>query len=112
MIGEDVYCTADWDHVQRGEPLTYFDAAYKIARTLAVATVRKDAAGEFDLQLLREQVDGLVALAVRIGEIMTKARTVRSSGEQIEKLADEIKQGMDSRLGAMAAMLRRGPDAE
>ncbi|HVC93209.1 MAG TPA: hypothetical protein VND64_05930 [Pirellulales bacterium] len=112
MAGEDVFCTVDWDRVQRGEPLTYLDAAYKIARTLAVATVRKDAAGEFDLQLLQEQVDGLVVLTGRIGEIMTKAKTVRSSGEQIEKLADEMRQGMDSRLAAIVAMLRRGPDAD
>lgn len=112
MAGEDVFCTVDWDRVQRGEPLTYLDAAYKIARTLAVATVRKDAAGEFDLQFLQEQVDGVVVLTGRIGEIMTKAKTVRSSGEQIEKPADEMKQGMDSRLAAIVAMLRRGGQAE
>ena len=104
-IGEDFYCTVDKEHLVTGVPLMFFDAAYQVARALAVASARKEAEDSLDMQKLKDHVDALISVSERLSEVTTKARTVKSSGDAIEKAAESLKKELDTRLSAMQAML-------
>jgi|LSQX01.3.fsa_nt_gb uncharacterized protein YfcZ (UPF0381/DUF406 family) len=106
-IGEDFYCTVDKDDLNAGRPLICFDAAYRIARALVVAAVRKEAAGDLDLQTIEDHLDALAAWSDRIADMATKARTVQNSGKLIEQCAVELKQDFDERVTAILQLLRR-----
>lgn len=105
-VGEDFYCTVDRDELAAGRPLTYFDAAYKIARAMVVAAARKECAAEVDLKFVEEQVDSLAAWSDRIEDMSTKARTIQKSGKLIEDCATEMKAEFDKRLKDIQRALR------
>lgn len=106
-IGEDYFCTVDRNDLRIGNPLTYFDAAYKIARAMVVASARKDSADEVDLQFIEEQIDSLAAWTDRIADMATKARTIQKSGRLIEECATELKEELDRRVNDIQLALRR-----
>ena len=110
-IGDDFYCTVDKDDLAAGKPLLFFDSAYKIARALAVAAARREAAGGLDLQAIEQHVQELLGWVARIGEMATKARTIQTSGKFIEEHATELKQDLDRRLNGVLEMLRNGQEA-
>jgi len=97
-IGEDFYVTVDKDELAAGRPLVYLTAAYQIARALAVTTTRKQAAGQINLQQIRDQVDALGTWSDRIAEWVGKARTIQGHGQFFEKQANELKADLDLRL--------------
>lgn len=107
-IGDDFYCTVDKDDLANGKPLLFFDAAYKIARALAIAAARREAAGGLDLEAIERDVEELLAWTERLGEMATKARTIQSSGKFIEEHANELKADLAQRLNSVQEMLRRG----
>lgn len=107
-IGEDFYVTVDKEHLASGSPLTYFESAYKIARAVAVATARKESAGELDIQKIQDQLDALAAWTDRIADMATKARTIQSSGKLIERCANDLKQDFDDRIAAILRVLQNG----
>jgi hypothetical protein len=55
-VGEDLYVTVDKDDLAAGKPLVFLDSACKIARALAVAALRKEEAGELNMQLIQDQM--------------------------------------------------------
>ena len=109
-IGEDFYVTVDKDDLEAGRPLLFFDSAFKIARALTVAAVRKADSGELDLETIQSQLDALAAWSDRIADMATKGgSTIQSSGKLIEQCATELKNDMDVRLIAVLQALRVHP---
>lgn len=107
-VGQDFYCTVDKEQLEAGVSLTFFEAAYEIARAMVVATVRAHESDGLDLKALCDHVDGLVAFSEKLSDICTKARTVRNSGEAIEKVADGIKKDLEARIAAMKEIFQSG----
>jgi hypothetical protein len=105
-IGEDFYVTVDKDDLNAGRPVMFLDVAYRIARALAVAAGRKQAAGEIDVQKIEEQIDAIAAWSDRIVDMATKARTIQNSGRLIEQCAADLKNELDLRLARILHMLR------
>lgn len=105
-IGDDFYVTVDRDDLRAGKPLLYFDTAYKIARAMAVAAVRKDSASEVDLAQIENQVESLGTWSERIADMSVKARTIQKSGKLIEDCAIDLKDELDRRVSEVLAMLR------
>lgn len=104
-IGEDFYVTVDKQDLAAGKPLLFLDSAYRIARALTVASVRKEATGDLDIQKIQDQVDALAAWSDRIADMATKARTIQNSGKLIEQCASDLKQELESRVAAVLAIL-------
>jgi hypothetical protein len=105
-IGDDFYCTVDKGDLAAGKPLVFLDAAYKIARALAVAAARREEAGGLDLAAIEEHVNALIAWVDRIVDVGKKANTIRSHGEAIGQFANELKQELDQRLNEVLQILR------
>jgi hypothetical protein len=106
-IGEDLYVTVDQEDLKAEKPLLFFESAYKIARALTVAGVRKYQTGELDLQKIHAQIEALAAWSDRIADMATKARTVQNSGKLIEQCANDLKQEFDSRLAIVLSALKQ-----
>jgi hypothetical protein len=106
-VGEDFYCTVERDEVISDGPLAYLEQAYKIARVIVVAAKRKEDEGQLDFARVEQHIDALIQWVPRLGEIITKARTVKSHGGLIEDAADEIKKDLETRLKEILALLRR-----
>jgi hypothetical protein len=104
-VGEDFFCSVDKDQLANGERQLYFCAAYQIARALAVAATRKNSDGVLDLQKLKDHVDALIEFSARLSDVTTKARTVKNSGEAIEKAAESLRSELEVRLAEMQQML-------
>ena len=107
-VGEDFFCTVDKDQLGAGDVLIYLEAAYQIARASSIAAARKGEVDALDLQKLLDHVNALVSCTERLAEISTKARTVKNSGEAIEKIADAAKTELAGRLSEMKGMLHAG----
>jgi hypothetical protein len=105
-IDNDYYCTVDKAALAEGGPLPFFWAAYELARLQAVTAVRKEAGGKLDLETVQQHIDGIAALVPRLGEIITKAGTVRKSGEFIEDTANAIKDDIEERAADVLRLLR------
>jgi hypothetical protein len=105
-VGEDFYCTVDWDHIAVEKPLVFIEAAYQVARALAVATARSASDEALDVQKLMDHVDALISYTERLSDVTTKARTVKNSGEAIEKAAEALKKELETRLTEMQLLLR------
>jgi hypothetical protein len=107
-IGEDFYITVDREDLEHGRRLPYFESAYKIARALVVAGVRKQAAGEVDLQSIRDNVDSIQKSIACIADIATKARTIQKSGKLIESGVLDMQSELDERLASILRTLKSG----
>src|SRR5262249_41980907 len=60
-IDNDYYCTVDKSALAEQGPLTFFWAAYELARVQAVTMVRKEAGGKLDLERIQQHIDGIAA---------------------------------------------------
>lgn len=109
-IGEDFYVTVNKDDLNADKPLIFLDSAYRIARALAVASARKEAAGDIDVEKIEEQIDALVAWVDRIADMATKARTIQNSGKLIEQAANDLRNELTLRLANVLRMLRSEAD--
>lgn len=110
-VGEDFYVTVDKDDLRADKPLLFLESAYRIARALIVAAVRKQTSDEIDLQKIEDQVDALAAWSDRIADMAKKARTIQNSGKLIEDCATDLKQDLDSKVTQIVELLRRGSEA-
>jgi hypothetical protein len=111
-IGEDFYITVDKDELTDGKPLAFLDCAYKIARAMTVAALRKEQCGELNIQLIRDQIDSLTAWSDRIADMATKARTVQNSGRLIEQCANDLKLDLDARVAAVLKLLNQAASTD
>lgn len=106
-IGEDFYVTVDKEELEAGRPPMFLESAYKVARALAVAATRRDAAGEIDVQLVQDQIDAIHSWSDRISDMATKARTIQNSGKLIEQCANDLRADLDCRVTAALRALRQ-----
>jgi hypothetical protein len=104
-IGNDFYITVDEEAVTKNQPILYFEAAYKILRTIIVTAVRKEAEDELDLNKMRSEVDALIELVERFSDLSTKARTIKSSSEHILSTVDDMKDEMEERLDTLVHLI-------
>lgn len=109
-VGEDFYCTVDKDCLEAEGPLLFLESAYKMARMQAVAAARKEAEGELDLEAIHNHLDHLAQQVVRMGEIATKATTVKKNGEFIEETVKKMQEDMQERLNEIQSLLRLDND--
>ncbi|MEW4453064.1 hypothetical protein AB1L30_10340 [Bremerella sp. JC817] len=105
-IGDDFYVTVDRDDLRAGKPLLYLDAAYRIARAMAVAAVRKESASEIDFSQIEDNIEALGTWSERIADMSVKARTIQKSGKLIEECATDLKEELDRRVANVLAALR------
>jgi hypothetical protein len=104
-VGEDFYCTVDKEDLAAGKSPVFFDAAYQIARALAIACSRKTEEGAIDLQRIRDNVDSLVESSRRLSDVIKKARTIQTSGEAIGEIVESVKGELDRRLAEVLTVL-------
>jgi hypothetical protein len=104
-VGEDFYCTIDRELLDTGDDLVYLEAAYKIARVQAVTAVRREATGRLDLQRIRDHIDHLTGSVKAMGDLATKARTVKKNGADIENTLQRLKEDLEQRLEDMLNVL-------
>lgn len=107
-IGEDFYYTVDKDDLAAAKSLLFLESAYKIARALAVAAARREAAGGLDLEAIEQHVRELLGWVDHIGKMATKARTIQESGKFIEDRVNELKNELDRRLNEVLQVLAHG----
>ena len=97
-LGNDFYVTVDKELIDSDEPLLFFEAAYKILRVLMIASKRKADAEEIDLEAVKREIEQLLKLTSKLGEIKTKVTTIKNNSEAILSLNDDLKLQFDSTL--------------
>jgi hypothetical protein len=105
-VGEDFFCTVDKESLRDGGPNMFLTAAYTIARAMIVANTRKAMGGELNLAQIETDIEALALWCDRVGEMVTKARSLQSSGKAIEEAASELHKEMDTRLNRILITLR------
>jgi hypothetical protein len=105
-IDNDFYCTVDKAVLAEGGPLPFLWAAYELARVQAVAAIRKEAGGKFDLERIQQHIDGIAAWVPRLAEIIKNAGLVQRHGDSIETTAREVKEDIERRVSEVLALLR------
>jgi hypothetical protein len=110
-IGDDFFVTVDKEDLAAGKRLCCFESAYKIARAMVVATIRKEDTGELDFQQIEQELDGLAAWSQRIAEMAAKARTIQNSGAAVERTTSDLKCDLDARLERLLTLLRAAAPA-
>ena len=109
-IGEDFYCTVDKADLCAAKPLLCFESAYKVARALAIAAVKRDAAGELDVATIAQHIDALLTWTERVTDMATKATTIQRSGKMIADTAVDLNRDLDTRLSEVLRLLRASTD--
>ncbi|MFM7097192.1 MAG: hypothetical protein ACKO16_07200 [Gemmataceae bacterium] len=94
-IGEDYYITISKEDFENGKPLPFLDAAYKIARSMLVASARVEAGSVIDFQKIKDAIARITKSAECIDDILTKAKTIITSGEKIRDAGDNFKREID-----------------
>lgn len=107
-VGNDFFCTVDQEHLDSGAALIFFEAAYEVCRAMVVAASRARESEGFNLKAMTDYVDGISATFEKLADICTKARTVKNSGEAIEKLAEGVRKEIEIRVAAMKELLACG----
>jgi hypothetical protein len=105
MIDEDFYCTADKEELQSGGRLLFLEAAYKIARMMAVLKTRKETAGNFDAAQVTAHVTAILKEIDGLTKLAKKAGSMKKNSEEIEEALQEMYDGLGTRLNQILALL-------
>lgn len=105
-IGDDFYVTVNREDLRDGKPLVYLEAAYKIARAMAVATVRSESEDGVDLAKIQSHVESIGTWSEKIADMATKAKTIKRNGRIVEECANDLKQDLDQRLAEILSALK------
>lgn len=97
-LGNDFYITVDEDKLAKKEPLVFVDAAYKILRTILVASKRLEDKKEIDVDRMKRDLQEIIALTIKLSDIHTKASTIKNNSEKILETADSFKRELDTKL--------------
>lgn len=103
--GNDFVVTVDEEHLADGKPLIFFDAAYRIARTLIVSRVREEEEQAVDADYIRSEMENIIGALRYASDIFTKAGTIRNSADAIEKDTEKLQAKIEEHLGNIAAHL-------
>ncbi len=105
MIDDDFYCTADKDDLHAVRPLLFIQAAYKVARMMAVLKTRKEAAGRFDAAQLQSHVAAIVKEIGSLAKLAKKAGSMKKNGEELEEALLEMHEKLDTTLNQILDLL-------
>lgn len=105
MIDDDFYCTANKEDLDTGRPLLFLEAAYKVARMMAVLKTRKEVAGRFDAAQLQAHVAAIVKEIDCLAKLAKKAGSMRKNGEELEEALLDMHAKLDSRLNQVVDLL-------
>ena len=103
--GNDFLCTVDETIIDRSQATIFLEAAYKIARVYIITQMRKEKKGGIDLAIVKENIEKMLKQAELMSELLTKAKTIQTSGEYIEKTAKTIKEELESIIGLTLKLL-------
>jgi len=100
-LGNDFYITVDDELLINGEPLLFFETAYKIIRAMLVTSKRIEKTIEIDIDRIKRELESIIELVSRISDIKTKAKTISSNSKFIEDTADSLKLELETRLNGI-----------
>jgi len=103
--GNDFLCTVDEAMLDRSQTAIFLEAAYKIARVYIITQTRKEKKGDVDLAIVKENVEKMLKQTELMSELLTKAKTIQTSGEYIEKTAKLIKEELESIIDSTLKLL-------
>lgn len=106
LIGSDFFATIDEEALYNGIPLLYAESAYKIARAIAINTIKREEVKEINLDKVQSDLEALRYSIKRISELVKKARKIQNESSSIENLADELKQEMNEQLEEIFSALK------
>ena len=104
--GNDFLCTVDESMLDRSQSAIFLESAYKIARVYIITQARKESKGEVDLTVVKENIEKMLKQTEMMSELLTKAKTIQTSGENIEKTAKTIKEELESIIGSTLKLLK------
>ncbi len=103
--GNDFIVTVDEKLLVEGKPLLFFDAAYRIARTLIVSRIREEEEQAVDTDYIRSEIENITGALRYASDVLTKVNTIRNSADTIEKDMDKLKGKIEEHLTNIAAHL-------
>jgi len=103
--GNDFLCTVDEVALEHSQSAIFLEAAYKIARIYIITQMRKEKKDDVDLAAVKINIEKMLKQTELISELITKARTIQTSGENIEKTAKAIKDELDSIIASTLKLL-------
>jgi flagellin-like hook-associated protein FlgL len=103
--GNDFIVTVDEEHLAEGSPLLFFDAAYRIARTLVVSRVREEEEQAVDADYIRSEIENIIGALRYASDIFTKVGTIRNSADAIEKNTEKLQSKIEEHLSNIKAHL-------
>lgn len=103
--GNDFLCTVDEAMLDHSQSVIFLEAAYKIARVYIITLARKEKKGDVDLSVVKENIEKMLKQTELMSELLTKAKTIQTSGEYIEKTAKTIKEELESIIGSTLKLL-------
>lgn len=95
MNGNDFFCTVDEKVLAQTQSAIFLEAAYKIVRVYIITKLRKEQKGKVDLNIVKDNIEKMLYQVGLMSELLTKAKTIQSSGESIEKTAAKIKEELE-----------------
>ncbi len=104
-VGSDFFITVDEQCLNNRSPLLYFDAAYKVLRSLIVTAARKEEKEELNIEQIRNELESIIALVARLSELSTKAKTISTNSKFIEDTVAELKSEIEPRLNQVLKLL-------
>lgn len=104
--GNDFLCTVDEAILNHSQSTIFLEAAYKIARIYIITQTRKEKKGDVDLAIVKENIVKMLKQTELMSELLTKAKTIQTSGEYIEKTAKTIKEELESLIGSTLNLLK------
>ena len=104
-IGNDFFVTVDEDALEKNQPLVFLESAYKIARTLVVTGVRKEAEKELDIERIRGELDMVTEQLKKFSEMATKVKTIRTNADFIETTLNDVKTTVEQRIADIMKLL-------
>jgi hypothetical protein len=103
--GNDFIVTVDEEQLAKGKPLLFFDAAYRIARTLIVSRVREEEEQAVDADYIRSEIENIMGALRYASDVLTKVTTIRNSADAIEKNIEKLQSKIEEHLGNIKAHL-------
>lgn len=107
-IGEDYYVTISKEDFENGKSLPFLDAAYKIARSMLVASARIEGGNAVDFQKIKDAIARITKSAECIDDILTKAKTIITSGEKIRDAGESFKREIEVSCKLINQILKVG----
>jgi hypothetical protein len=88
-VGNDFYVIVDEDDLENGKVPIYLDASIKIARMLLIVEERQTKGPSFDMEKIKQNLDGLLIDIEKIQDISDTANKITKNAQSIQKSADE-----------------------